>query len=151
MGLLLQMPQLVSLPFIFRVLDCHCQQVGSWSGFMYKGNTGCKNFRQFTWCCVKWLFTFWVKLLPCIWITILLELIYVIKVVQYLISFPGWPARYWVWLTSTVLFLYQHTFLPISLWKLIICHGDDCFWSGIFFLTLPNLHFNFVFYQKWIC
>ena len=50
-----------------------------------------------------------------------------------------------------VLLLFQCTFLPISMLKLIICHGDTCFQSCIFFLTLPKLHFNLGVYQRWIC
>ena len=41
-----------------------------------------------------WLSTYLVRWLPCIWITALLRLICVIKVVQCLLFFPGWPARY---------------------------------------------------------
>ena len=61
--------------------------------------------------------------LPCIWITALLRLICIVKVVQFLFFFPGWPAGYWVCLTSTVLLLFQHTVLPIWMWKSIICPG----------------------------
>ena len=37
-----------------------------------------------------------VRWLPCIWMTALQKLIYVIKVVQYLLFYPDWPARYGV-------------------------------------------------------
>ena len=40
--------------------------------------------------------------------------------VQYLLFFPDWPARYCMWLTSTLLLFFQHTFLPISMWKAVI-------------------------------
>ena len=50
------------------------------------------------------------------------KLICVIKVVQYLLFFPGWPARYWVQQTRTILLLFQCTFLPISMRRLIWGH-----------------------------
>ena len=53
-------------------------------------------------------------------------------------------------LTTKVSLLFKHSFLPISMWQLIICPREGCFWSGIFFLTLPKLHFNFGVYQRWI-
>ena len=33
-----------------------------------------------------------------------LKLIYIVKMVQYLFSFPGWPAAFWIRLTSIILF-----------------------------------------------
>ena len=66
------------------------------------------------------VFGYLVRSLPCIWITALQKLIYVIMLIQYLLFFPDWPAGYWVWPASTVLLLFQYAFLPISMWKRII-------------------------------
>ena len=96
-------------------------------------------------------FGYLVRWLPCIWITALQKLICVIKVLQYLLFFPEWIARYWVWPTSTVFLLFQHTFLPISMWRPITCHAIGWFKSGIFFLILPKQLFTFGVYQRWIC
>ena len=52
--------------------------------------------------------------------------------------------------TSKVLLLFQHTILPILMWRLIICHGVSCFQSCIFFLTLSKWLFIFEIYQRWI-
>ena len=54
----------------------------------------CRNFRLLQSCSVGWPSTSLVGWLPCIWITVLLRLTCVIKVVQCLLFFPGWPARY---------------------------------------------------------
>ena len=71
--------------------------------------------------------------------------------VQCLLFFSGWTTRYWVWLTSIVLLLFQHTFLPISMWMLIICPGVSCFQSGTFFLRWLKWLLTFAAYQRWIC
>ena len=63
----------------------------------------------------------------------------------------GWPARYLVWLTSMVLLLFQHTFLPISIWMLIIYSRVGCFQSGIFSLRWLKQLFTFGVYQRWTC
>ena len=54
----------------------------------------CRNFRLLPSCSIGWPSTSLVKLLPCIWITVLLRCTCVIKVVQCLLFFPDWPARY---------------------------------------------------------
>ena len=41
--------------------------------------------------------TYLVRWMPCLWITSLLRLICVMKVVQCLLFFRGWSARYWAW------------------------------------------------------
>ena len=65
----------------------------------------CRSFRLSPWCCIEWPSAYLKSWLPCIWMTALQRLICVIKVVQCLFFFPGWPARYWVWPTSTVLLI----------------------------------------------
>ena len=54
----------------------------------------CRNFRLLQSYYVEWPTTSLVRWLPCIWITVLLRLTCVIKVVQCLLFFPDWPARY---------------------------------------------------------
>ena len=54
----------------------------------------CRNFRLLQSCSVGWPSASLVRWLPCIWITVLLRLTCVIKVVQCLLFFPGWPAAY---------------------------------------------------------
>ena len=71
--------------------------------------------------------------------------------VQCLLFFPGWPARYWVWLTSTVLLLLQHIFWPISMWRPIISPGVSCFQSCIFSLRWFKQHFAFGAHMRWTC
>ena len=44
--------------------------------------------------------------------------------VQYLSFFPDLPATYIIGLTSMVLLLFQHSFLPISMWKPSIFPGE---------------------------
>ena len=107
--------------------------------------------RLLPWCCVGWPSVYLVRWLPCIWIMALLRLIYVIKVVQCLLFFPGLPAGYWVWLTSMVLLLFQHTFLPTSVWRQIICPRIGCFQSGIFSLRWLRHLFTFGAFQRWTC
>ena len=122
---------------------------GSWSGSMCKAHIDLQEPQAIAIMLHRMaFFNYLARCLPCIWITALLKLICVIRVVQFLLFFPDWPAGYWVWLTNTALLLSQHTFLSISMWKLILCPGVDCFWSGIFFLTFPILHFHFGVYQR---
>ena len=56
--------------------------------------------------------------------------------VQYILFLPDWLARYWVWLTSTVLLLFWHSCLPTSMWKLIICHVG---WLLLQWHLLPHI------------
>ena len=143
---LLLMPHPLIGPFIFRVL-----------GYLYRlvvpGQVPClglilpcRNFRLLPSCYVGWPSVFLVRWLPCIWITALLRLTCVIKVVQCLLFFPGWPAGYWVWQISTVLLFFHHTFLPTSMWRKIICPGIGCFQSGTFSLKWL---FTFGAFQRW--
>ena len=81
-------------PFIFRVLDCHNQLVDPGQFLCVRLILLCKNFRHLPYCCIEWLFSYQVMWLPCIRISVLLMLIHVIKVIQYLLFFPDWPARY---------------------------------------------------------
>ena len=62
--------------------------------------------------------------------------------------FPGWPARYWVWPTSMV---FQHTFLPTSMWRQIFCPRIGCFQSDTFSLRLLRQLFTFGVFQRWTC
>ena len=110
----------------------------------------CRSFRSLSWCCIEWLSTYLARWLPCIWITALLRLIPVMKVVQCLLFFSGWPARYWVWPTSMVLLLFQHTFLPTTMWRPIICPGIRCFQIDISLRWLKQL-FTFWAFQRWTC
>ena len=78
----LSLPMLFTIigPFIFRVLDFL-------SGSMVKVHIAFfKNSRMLPSCCVKWHFSFPPWCLPYIWTIILLKLIYIIKVVQHLLS-----------------------------------------------------------------
>ena len=127
-SLLLMLHPLIR-PFIFRVLGYLYQ-------FVVPGPVPClglilpwRNFRLLPSCSVGWPSTSLVRLLPCIWITVLLGHTCVIKVVQCLLFFPDWPARYWVWLTSMLLLFFQHTFLPTSMWRQISVLGSDA--SGV--------------------
>ena len=45
----------------------------------------------------------------------------------------------------------QHTLLPTSMWRLIICPGIRCFQSGIFSLRLLKQLFTFWTFQRWTC
>ena len=68
---------------------------GAWSGSLCVGLIlPCRNFMLLPSCYIEWPSAFLVRWLPYIWITVLLRLIYVIKVVQCLLFFPDWPARY---------------------------------------------------------
>ena len=53
-----------------------------------------RSFRLLPSCYIGWSSASLVRLLPCLWITVLLRLTCVIKVVQCLLFFPGWPAGY---------------------------------------------------------
>ena len=100
--LLLQMPCPVIGPFIFRVLNCHYQLVVPGQVLCVRLILPCKNFRQLPWSCVECLFGL-IRWLPCILITALQNLIYVIKVGWYFLFFPdgpaniefGWKAQYY--------------------------------------------------------
>ena len=127
MSLLLQMSWPLIGPFIFRVLVCCYQLLDPCQVLCVGLILPCRDFRQVPWSWIKWLIACLVRWLLCIWITALQKVTCVIKVVQYLLFFPDWPAGYWVWPTNTVLLLFQHTFLPISMWRPIICHGISCF------------------------
>ena len=137
--------------FIFRSLVCPFQLVDPGLVLGVGLILPCRSFGQLQWSCTEWFSTYLVRWLPCIWITALQKLICVIKVVEYLFFFPYWPAGYWVWPTSTVLPLFQHTFLPISKWRPVICPGVSCFWSGIFSLRWLKWLFAFGVYLWWIC
>ena len=54
----------------------------------------CRNFRLLPSCYIGWPSVSLVRWFPCIWITVLLRHTCVIKVVQCLLFFPDWPARY---------------------------------------------------------
>ena len=129
--LLLMPPQLIG-PFIFRDLGYLYQLVVPDQVPCVGLILPCRSFRLLPSCYTGWPSTSLVRWLPCIWITALLKLTCVIKVVQCLLFFPGWSAGYQVWLTSMVLLLFQHTVLPTSMLRQIICPGMSCFWSGIF-------------------
>ena len=48
--------------------------------------------------------------------------------------FAGLCAGYWAWPTSTVLLIFQHTFLTISIWNSFTCPMEECIstlWSTI--------------------
>ena len=151
MWLLLLMPHPLTGSFIFRDLVYLYWLVDPGWALCVGLILLCRSFRPLPWCCVEWPSTYLVRWLPCIWITALLRLICVIKVVQCLLFFPGWPARYWVWLTCMVLPLFQHTFLPTTMWRLIICPGIRCFQSGIFSLRWLKQLFTFGAFQRWTC
>ena len=92
-SLLLMLHPLIG-PFIFRDLAYLYQLVVPGQvpcvGLIFP----CGNFRQLHSCSVGWPSASLVRWLPCIWITVLLRLISVIKVVECLLFFPDWPARY---------------------------------------------------------
>ena len=80
--------------FIFRVLGYLYQLVVPGQVPCLGLILPCRNFRLLPSCSIGWPSTSLVRLLPCIWITILLKHTCVIKVVQCLLFFPDWPARY---------------------------------------------------------
>ena len=151
MCLLLLMPCPLIGHFVFRdlVYLYWSLDVGQvlFAGFIFP----CRSFRPLPWCCIERLSTYLVRQLPCIWITALLRHICVIRAVQCLLFFPGWPARYWVWPTGMALLLFQHTFLPTSMWRPIICPRIRCFQSGIFSFRWLKQVFTFGVFQRWTC
>ena len=50
-----------------------------------------------------------------------------------------------------VLLLFQHAYIPISMWKATISLRVSWFPSGFCFLTWFSLHFIFGIYNRWIC
>ena len=122
---------------------------GAWSGSCVGLILPCRNFLLLQSCYVGWPSASLVRWLPCTWITVLLRLISVIKVVQCLLFFPGWSARYWVWPTGMVLLFFQHTFLLTSVWRQIICPWISCFWSGTFSFRWLRQLFAFRAFQRW--
>ena len=151
MWLLLQMPCPLIGPFIFRDLVCHFQLVDLGLVLCVGLILPCRSFRPSPCCCGRMAFHLSGKV-----VALHLDNS---TVKTYLFNqggtaspfLPGWSARYWVWPTSTVLLLFQHTFLPVSMWRLIICLRISCFWSGIFSLRWLNWLFSFGAYQRWIC
>ena len=140
--LLLQMPHPVMWPFYFQGSGLIWSVRGSWSDSICKAQTALQKLQADAMMLYRMAFGYIGRWLPCMWITTLLKLIYVVKVVQFPLSFWTVHPGHWVWLTSAVLLLLQHTFLPILMWRLIICHGDGCFQSGTLFLTFPKMLFN---------
>ena len=80
--LLLLMPHPLFGPFIFRDLGFHYQLVDPGLILCVGLILPCGNFRPLPLCCVEWLSAYLVRWFPCIWITTLLRLFCVIKVVQ---------------------------------------------------------------------
>ena len=125
---------------------------GTWSGSLSRAHIALEELQAVAVMLhVGWPSASLVGWLPCIWITVLLRLTCVIKVVQCLLFFPGWPAGYWVWPTSMVLPFFQHTFLPTSMWRQIFCLGIACFQSGTFYLKWLRQLFAFGAFQRWTC
>ena len=129
--------------FIFRVLVCHYQLVDL-------GHVVCvglilpfRSIRQLPWCCIEWLSTYLVKV-----VALHLDNS---TAKAYLCNLDGTVSpvlsRLSCWILSTkvptsiVLFLFQRTFLPIWMWRLIICHRVGCFWSGIFLPQMAQVAF----------
>ena len=92
-SLLLMLHPLIG-PFIFRDLGYLYQLVVHGLVPCLELILPCRNFRLLQLCYVEWPSASLVRWLPCIWITVLLRLTCVIKVVQCLLLFPGRPARY---------------------------------------------------------
>ena len=92
-SLLLMLHPLIG-PFIFRVLGYLYQLVVPGQVPCLGLMLPCRNFRLLPSCSIGWPSASLVRLLPCIWITVLLRHTCVIKVVQCLLFFPDWPARY---------------------------------------------------------
>ena len=91
-SLLLMLHPLIG-PFIFMVLGYLYQLVVPGQVPCLGLILPCRNFRLLPSCSVGWPSTSLVRLLPCIWITLLLRHTCVIKVVQCLLFFPDWHAR----------------------------------------------------------
>ena len=151
MSLLLLMPHPLIGHFIFRDLRYLYLLVVPGQVLCVGLILPCRSFRWLPWCYIGWSSASLVRWLPCIWITALLRLTCVIRVVQCLLFFPGWPASYWVWLTSMVLLLFQYPFLLTSMWRQIICPGIGCFWSGTFSLRWLKQLFAFGAFHRWTC
>ena len=81
-------------PFIFRDLGYLYQLVVPGQVLCVGLILSCRNFRMLPSCSIGWPSTSLVRWLPFIWITVLLRHTCVIKVVQCLLFFPDWPARY---------------------------------------------------------
>ena len=81
-------------PFIFRDLGYLYQLVVHGPVPCLELILPCRNFRLLWSCYLEWPSASLVRWLPCIWITVLLKLTCVIKVVQCLLFFPDWPAGY---------------------------------------------------------
>ena len=94
MWLLLLLPHPLIGPFIFRDLGYLYQLVVPGLVPCVGLILPCRNFMLLPSCYIEWPTAFLIRWLPCIWITVLLRLMYVIKVVQYLLLFLGWPATY---------------------------------------------------------
>ena len=151
MWLLLQMPWPIIGPFLFRGLVYPFQLVNPGLVLCVGLILSCWSFRQLPWWCVEWLSTYLVRWLPYIYLDNSTANAYLCNQGGTLSPFfLGWPAGYWVWLTSTVLLLFQHTFIPISIWRLIICTWVSFFHSGIISLIWLKLLFAFGIYQRWI-
>ena len=90
----LLMPHPLIRPFIFRDLGYLYQLVVPGQGPCVGFILPCRNFMLLPSCYVKWPSTSLVRWLPCIWITVLLRHTCVIKVVECLLFFPGWPVVY---------------------------------------------------------
>ena len=151
MWLLLLMQCPLIGPFIFRDLVYLYQLVDPGQVLCVGLILPCRSFRLLPCCCIEWPFIYLVRWLHSIWITALLRLICVIKVVHCLLFYPDWPAGYWVWLISMILLLLQHTFLPTSMWRPIICPRIGCFQSGIFSLRWLKQLFTFGALQRQTC
>ena len=67
---------------------------GAWSGSYLGLILPCRDFRLLPSCYVGWPSPSLVRWLPYVWITVLLRYTCVIKVVQCILFFPDWPARY---------------------------------------------------------
>ena len=148
MWLLLLMPHPLIGPFIFRVLVNLYQSVDSGQVLCAGLILPCRSLRLLPSCCIGWPSAYLVRWLPCLWITAWLRLVCVIKGVQCLLFFPGWPAWYWVWPRSMILLLFQHTFPPSSMWRLIICHRMGCFQRGTFSFRWLRQLFIFGAFQR---
>ena len=147
MWLLLLMPCSLSGPFIFRYLVYLYQLVDPGQVLCAGLILPCRSFMPLPWCCIEWPSAYLARWLPCICITAWLRLICVIEVVQCFLFIPGWPVRYWVWLTSMVLLLFHHTLLPTSMWRPIISPRIRCFQSVIFSLRWLKQLFTFGAFQ----
>ena len=92
-SLLLMLHPLIG-PFIFRDLGYLYQLVVPGQVPCLGLILPCRNFRLIPSCSAGWPSASLVRLLPCIWITVLLRHTCVIKVVQCLLFFPDWPPGY---------------------------------------------------------